>query len=778
MKPALPRTAFLTAATLVIFAVFLPVAARCQPAGGDTKQFSQLIDAGIGLRRAHKYQESIATLDKALAWARANRSAKLELLAVKFLALSYRELPDLQHVLALRLQALDIIRTDPKAFGDSFHEEEASALQEAGGAYYLLNDMPDAIKYARAAADMAPYRGPGNVGNAHLRQFLGELLFLSGNLTESEKVLRAAYDDFEARARLSEKLGWQPIDDYRFELGVLRWLERVMVAQGRYEDALQVTEQSRERTLSGILGVAASAATRQVTSVQDMKDVARKSGATMVIYSIAYELDPDLLLEFSGFVDTRAAELYIWVISPGGTVDFRKVELKTEDRSLADLITGARFSIGAQGRGVSRDAQASDTGAPAAGSSYPLLQALHRILIAPIADLLPASSDSPLMLLPQDRLYLVPFAALQDASGDYLVMRHALFVNYSVAALPFEAGLLQHASEAGHGVLVVGNPKMPSYPYGPGGAMEPLPALPAAEIEARDISTLFRADALVGASATKRTVVARMPAARIIHFATHGIMDRDEDQSRYFDTIALAPADGDTGYLAAREIDKMHLAAELAVLSACDTADGKPTGDAILGFSSAFLAAGVPSVLVAQWSIPDAPTALLMHTFYEQLLRGGDKAYALQQAMLVVMKQYPNPATWAAFSLIGEPAVASDLKAVVGNSVTASAGKSGMGAILVPSNVAHYSETTYDPASVAAASFDTTLSIPQILQFYRDAYTKMGLREDTRLTQIDPKSASMVMSDAGPVKLVVQVVNFDGLAQPMRTVSVRYERKR
>jgi CHAT domain-containing protein len=778
MEPALPRTVFLTAVALVICTACLPFAARCQPPAADSKQFSQLIDAGIALRRAHKYQESIDTIDKAVALARANRSAKLELLAVKFLALSYRELPDLQRVLALRLQALDIIRANPKAFADDASQEEASALEQVGGAYYLLNDLPDAIKYARAAADMAPYRGPGNVGNGRLRQFLGELLFLSGNLIESEKVLRAAYDDFEARVRVTQNLGWRPIDDYRFELGVLRWLERVLVAQGKYEDALQITEQSRERTLSGILGVASSAATRQATSVQDIKSIARKFATTMVVYSIVYELDPDLLLEFSGFVDTRAAELYIWVINPGGAIDFRKVELRTEDRSLADLIAGARLSIGAQGRGARRDAQAQDSSAPVAGGNYPMLQALHRILIEPIADLLPASSDSPLMLLPQDRLYLVPFAALQDPLGNFLVMRHPLFVNYSVAALPFEAEMLRHASEAGRGVLVVGNPQMPSYPYGPGGAMLPLPALPAAEKEARDISTLFRANALVGPSATKRTVVARMPTARIIHFATHGIMDRDEGQSQYFDTVALAPGDGDNGYLAVREIDKMHLAAELAVLSACDTADGKPTGDAVLGFSSAFLAAGVPSVVVAQWSIPDAPTALLMHTFYDQLLHGADKASALQRAMLVVMKQYPDPATWAAFSLIGAPTVASDLTAVAGNSVAASAGNVGTAAILVPGNITHYSENTYDPASGTSATFDTTLSIPNILQFYRDSYTKLGLKEDTRLTQIDPKSASMVMSDAGPHKLVVQVVNFDALAQPMRSVSVRYERKR
>ncbi len=43
---------------------------------------------------------------------------------------------------------------------------------------------------------------------------------------------------------------------------------------------------------------------------------------------------------------------------------------------------------------------------------------------------------------------------------------------------------------------------------------------------------------------------------------------------------------------------------------------------------------------------------------------------------------------------------------------------------------------------VLVASFDTTHSIPQILQFYRDSYAKMGLREDSKLTQIDPKSAA------------------------------------
>ena len=66
------------------------------------------------------------------------------------------------------------------------------------------------------------------------------------------------------------------------------------------------------------------------------------------------------------------------------------------------------------------------------------------------------------------------------------------------------------------------------------------------------------------------------------------------------------------------------------------------------------ISAGVPSVLVSLWSVPDAPTAELMTEFYQNLQNNPDKATALRQAMLKIMKQHPNPRDWAAFTLIGE----------------------------------------------------------------------------------------------------------------------------
>ncbi len=98
----------------------------------------------------------------------------------------------------------------------------------------------------------------------------------------------------------------------------------------------------------------------------------------------------------------------------------------------------------------------------------------------------------------------------------------------------------------------------------------------------------------------------------------------------------------------------MKLKAELVVLSACNTGRGTITGDGVIGLSRSLISAGVPSVVVSLWSVPDAPTATLMTDFYTALQHTPDKAQALRQAMLHTIKDHPEPRDWAAFTLIGE----------------------------------------------------------------------------------------------------------------------------
>ena len=80
---------------------------------------------------------------------------------------------------------------------------------------------------------------------------------------------------------------------------------------------------------------------------------------------------------------------------------------------------------------------------------------------------------------------------------------------------------------------------------------------------------------------------------------------------------------------------------------------GDITGDGVVGLSRSLVSAGVPSVLVSLWAVPDNSTAELMAEFYTQIQQEKDKAQALREAMLITMKTHPEPRDWAAFTLIG-----------------------------------------------------------------------------------------------------------------------------
>ncbi len=60
------------------------------------------------------------------------------------------------------------------------------------------------------------------------------------------------------------------------------------------------------------------------------------------------------------------------------------------------------------------------------------LQQLHQILIELIADLLPNNQAAHIIFIPQDALFYVPFPALQDSTGKYLITQHTILTAPSI----------------------------------------------------------------------------------------------------------------------------------------------------------------------------------------------------------------------------------------------------------------------------------------------------------------------------------------------------------
>jgi CHAT domain-containing protein/Tfp pilus assembly protein PilF len=147
-----------------------------------------------------------------------------------------------------------------------------------------------------------------------------------------------------------------------------------------------------------------------------------------------------------------------------------------------------------------------------------------------------------------------------------------------------------------------------------------------------------------------------LPAAKRIHFATHGVVD-DKNPGRSGLVLSQEKSTTEDGILRAEEISGMSLHADLVVLSACQSGLGRMIrGEGMIGLSRSFMHAGVSSVVVSLWSVSDQSTNLLMQLFYENLiLQSLSPADALQQARISMIREntYAHPFYWAPFILIG-----------------------------------------------------------------------------------------------------------------------------
>ena len=146
---------------------------------------------------------------------------------------------------------------------------------------------------------------------------------------------------------------------------------------------------------------------------------------------------------------------------------------------------------------------------------------------------------------------------------------------------------------------------------------------------------------------------------RIIHIATHGVLDSKRPD---LSGLLLSRFDRDgrqtEGFLTLDDIYNLNLAADLVVLSACNTGLGKDVrGEGLVGLVHGFMYAGTSRVVASLWKVDDDATARLMADFYREMFREGKSPSAsLREAQVQMwkMKRWHAPYYWAAFVLQGD----------------------------------------------------------------------------------------------------------------------------
>ena len=313
---------------------------------------------------------------------------------------------------------------------------------------------------------------------------------------------------------------------------------------------------------------------------------------------------------------------------------------------------------------------------------------LYDYLIKPIEGEI--KEDTNLCIVPDEALNFLPFAALVDRSGDYLIKSHRL--TYAPSASVLVRCIEEYRAKPATSperILAAGSPDVDreSFPN--------LRSLPDAEKEATESARFYARGSvlLTREKATESSVLAAMKRCEVVHLAVHCLF---EEESPGLAALALAGAtqgpglrrssapvesdsaseaagrraalsrissqdparDPNDGLLFLRELDGVRLpGTKLVVLSACQSGLGRYyRGEGIVSLIRPFLSSGVPTVVASLWPVDSEATADLMIEFHRgRTLDHMQTADALRAAQIEMIrsKLHQHPFYWAPFILVG-----------------------------------------------------------------------------------------------------------------------------
>ena len=666
---------------------------------------STLNTLGLAYSSLSRYEKAVEFYEQALAISREVKDRSGEGYALNNLGLAYSKMSRYEKAIEFCEQALSISREVKNRVG------EAAALYNLAQTERAQGNLPAARTHVEENLKLEEATRAGIVTPESRASFLAAVqrsyglytdILMSQHRVEPTEGFDALALEVSERRRARSLLDLlaEAKTDLRQGIAPALIEREVALAKQLNDKARQLTQSARpEQTAALKQEISrlendyerAQAAIRKASP----RYAALTQPQPLKLTEIQAQLDADtLLLEYS-LGEERS---YLWAVTRDSLSSYElpKGELvEKEARQLYELLT-ARSAIK---RGESAQQRQERIGQ--AELKLPAVaQSLSRTLLAPVAAHL---GNKRLVIVADGALQYIPFAMLPHPSAG---RDEPLVVNHEVMSLPSASALaIQRAELAGRKpapklLAVIADPVFdraderlktaapeagdsaqtqavalddarsiehlagkPDDKAGAAARTLVIPRLPFTRQEATRLLALAPKASSFGATdfqASRATVLGGgLGQYRYVHFATHGVMDSERPG---LSALVLSTVDEQgrprDGFLRANDIYNLRLPAELVVLSACQTGLGKEVkGEGLVSLTRGFMYAGAARVVVSLWSVNDRATADLMATFYERMLKRGERPAAALRAAQVEMwkqKRWQSPYYWAAFTMQGE----------------------------------------------------------------------------------------------------------------------------
>jgi CHAT domain-containing protein len=235
----------------------------------------------------------------------------------------------------------------------------------------------------------------------------------------------------------------------------------MLLKQNKAQEALLIAESSKARALARLLGEETNLS--DTITLDDVKMLVQTENTRALIYS-----------------QVNKEDFASWLVTEDGTIYFRKIHIRLSC-SLDDFMQSLTDSMGVRGHAMQQsselcgrnpetldkltdkvsfaDVEVSTTkqADDAEDKEDELLAELYKALIYPVEDLV--NSHDKLMIIPAEQLFNIPWAALMDSQGYYLIQKVSIQVVPSLLVWKQISKLLSTCKNPeNQRALFVGNP--------------------------------------------------------------------------------------------------------------------------------------------------------------------------------------------------------------------------------------------------------------------------------------------------------------------------------